>query len=105
MVLSHGYWMRQYGGEESVVGRQLRVSGRDYTIVGVAPESFEGNFRGLRPELFLPIQMINTIQATQAGEDALEKRGNHSLFVRARLAPGVTLEQAQATMDAFTAVG
>jgi len=41
VVLSHGFWMRRFGGDPSVIGRRLQVSGTPHTVVGVMPASFE----------------------------------------------------------------
>src|SRR4029079_16246370 len=42
VVLGYDYWQRAYAGERSVVGREVRLGGRGYTIVGVAPRAWEG---------------------------------------------------------------
>ena len=99
VVLSWAYWSREFQRDPRAVGQQLRLNGRSYTIVGVAPREYPGNLRGLAPDVFLPILMINQIQPT--GYDQLESRGDHSTFVRARLRPGVTLAQAEAAILRF----
>ena len=55
----------------------MRLSGRQYTIVGVAPSSYTGMISGIAPAVFLPIQMINQLQPDARG-DQLKMRGNHS---------------------------
>ena len=40
LVLSHSYWSRRFGGSASVVGREVRIDGRPFTVIGVAPENF-----------------------------------------------------------------
>jgi predicted permease len=97
VVLGHGYWEKSFGADPGVVGRELRLGGRLYAIVGVAPPDFEGYFRGIPPAFFAPRMMVNEIEASTQNE--LEIRGNHSVFVKARLAPGVTLAQAQVAAD------
>jgi predicted permease len=98
VVLGHGYWEKSFGADPDAVGREIRLGGRLYTIVGVAPPDFEGYFRGIPPAFFAPRMMVNEIEASSQNE--LEIRGNHSLFVKARLAPGVTLARAQVAADA-----
>ena len=56
-VLSHGYWMRRFGGDASAIGRTLVVSGTPLTIVGVTPAEFFGTEVGTRPGMFLPMMM------------------------------------------------
>ena len=92
VVLSHGFWQRAFGSDLDTIGQELRVSGQAYTIVGVAPADYPGNLRGLDPALYAPIMMVNELQADTSNE--LEARGNHSLFAKARLRPGVPLAEA-----------
>lgn len=99
VVLGHGYWQRAFGGDPGVVGREMRLAGRAFQIVGVAPEEYGGAFRGIEPDLYAPMMMINQLQPSTV--DDLEARANHSSFVKGRLRPGVGLPEAQATLDAL----
>lgn len=101
VVLSHDYWERAFAKDPTAVGRTMRLSGHQYTIIGVAPSSYTGQISGLAPALFLPIQMINELQPDVHG-DQLKARGNHSGFVKARLAPGASVAQAKAVAERFT---
>ncbi|MGD2151861.1 MAG: ABC transporter permease [Gemmatimonadales bacterium] len=92
VVLGHGYWRRAFAGDRDVVGRQVRLNGLAYTVVGVAPEDYRGIIRGLAPAFFIPMAMVNEIQPGSG--DLLTARGDHSLFIKGRLEPGVTVEQA-----------
>ena len=51
VMLSHGYWQRAFGADPHVVSRTLRMGGRNYTIIGVAPPNYRG---GAGPENALP---------------------------------------------------
>ena len=97
-MLGHGFWQRAFGGDPNVVGQTIRIGGLAYSIVGVVPERFTGYFQGMVPAIYAPNKMINQLMATN--DDELEERGNHSMFVTARLRPGVGLPQAQASLDA-----
>lgn len=97
VMLEYGYWQRAYGGSPDVVGQDIRLGGRPYTIVGVSPKEFSGTFRGLVPAVFAPIMMVNEIQP--GGYNELEARGNHSYFAVGRFKPGATMAQAQASLD------
>ncbi len=101
IMLAHDFWMDRYGGDRDVVGREMRLGGRAYTIVGVAPKSYGGSFQVLKPAIFAPMSMIGELIPSDVNE--LEARGNHSMFVKARLADGVSLPQAQAAADAVAA--
>ena len=100
LVLSFAYWKTYFGGDPRVVGKSLRLAGREYTIVGVAPEAYTGSLAGLAPSFFGSIQMVNAIDAE--GTDELTARGNHSIFLKARLTPGVSMAQARAVAGRFT---
>ena len=88
-VLSHDLWQRRFGGDPSVVGRQLPINGRPYLVVGVGPEGF----RGLTDEadVWVPSQV-------PPRPFYLTSRRLRWLEVVARLKPGVAVEQAQAEM-------
>ena len=90
-VLGYGLWRRLFGGGHDVLGRTLRVAGDVYTIVGVAPEGFNGVALG-NIDLFLPI----TTTKFDAGAARLTSRDYSWVRVLARLARGVTMAQAQA---------
>ena len=96
VTLSEGYWQRMFDGDPGIVGRELRLGDRAYTIIGVVPDGYGGTFTGVRAELFVPMMMYEDIM----GVPMLEARGSHSLVGRARLAPGVTLVQAKTAVAA-----
>ena len=82
VVLSHGYWQRRFGGDERIVGRQIQLSGRPWTVVGVAPPEFR---YGRNVDLWAPTRADTTLP-----------RRAEFLDVIGRLKPGVTVEQASA---------
>jgi predicted permease len=98
VMLGHAYWQKAYGGDPGAVGREIRIGGRPYTIIGVAPANYEGQFRGLAPSFFLPNMMLNEV--SPSNYDQIEARGDHGSFVKGRFRPGVTLAQAQTAADA-----
>jgi predicted permease len=100
VVLSYEYWQRAFAGDRSVVGRTMRLSGRQYTIIGVAPASYSGMISGIVPAFFVSVQMINQIQPDV--RDQLKQRGSHSSFLKARLAPGASMVQARTAADRFS---
>ncbi len=100
-MIGHSHWRNAFGADPDVVGSEVRLSGRLYTIVGVAPEDYPGKFRGIVPAFFLPIMMVDELQPV--GSSVLENRGSHSFFVRARLKPGVSMQQALVSTSAVAA--
>jgi putative ABC transport system permease protein len=92
-ILSHGYWQRAFAGRDSAIGRDLRVNGERYAVVGVMPESFA--FLNPRVQVWVPLAFTK--------EDRNEDRRysqNHDMI--ARLAPAATIAQAQQHIDAMT---
>src|SRR5687767_951912 len=91
VVLSDGFWKRQFGGAGDVVGRTLRLDGEPYTVVGVMPPNFTVEAWGATArDLWVPL-------AYSAEDRAV--RENHNAQVIARLRPGVTAAQATTEME------
>ena len=99
VMLSHGYWQRAFGERLDAIGQTLRVGGRAYEVIGVAPPDFPGSMRGISPAFYAPYMMIEELM----GAETIERRGNHSMFPTARLKPGVTLPQAETALAAVAA--
>jgi len=109
-VVGHGFWQRELGGDPAAVGRTVRINRRDYTIVGVAPESFTGTVPGLSPELWIPMAMAEEVQPAgiedvdpSPGDTRIQRRATRWLFVKARRKPGVSFEQARARVETVMA--
>jgi predicted permease len=97
VVLSHGYWTRRFGANQSIVGRTVHVNGHPMTVVGVAPAGFHGIDVGSSNDVYVPLMMQPQLIPTWT-------RGlNHWrvrwLTVMARLRDGVTREQATASVN------
>jgi predicted permease len=97
-VLSHRYWANDLGSDPHVVGQQIIVNGHSMTIIGVAPEGFEGTTLGTEPLVFVPITM--RMQMMQGWTDAMTNRRAYWVYVFARLAPGVSMERATVLANA-----
>ena len=94
-VISYGMWRQRYGGAPDVVGRTLRISGRPFTIIGVAPRNFSSLLRGVGVDLWVPQTMIAAIDP---GNDVLERRTSRGILLVGRLKPGVKLSQARSDL-------
>ena len=103
-VISQGLWQRRFGADPNVVGRQLLLNGNTFTVIGVLPGGFDGLQLGPIRDLYVPLMMQATMRPPRAGysgemnPDLLQVRGNRWLFSVGRLKPGVTPEQAQASL-------
>jgi predicted permease len=99
-VLSHGFWKQRFGADPNIVGKDLRLNGHDFTVVGVARQGFSGTrLVGFIPDVWIPIAMHNQVVA--GSEDWLENRGAQSFNVNGRLKPGVTIAQATSAMNTY----
>ncbi len=100
VILSYDLWANQFGSDRSVIGRAIRLNGIDFTVIGIAPESFTGMDQFIRPALYVPLTMSQRLSASV--KDPLENRSAHDLQIKARLKPGVSREQAQAELIAIS---
>ena len=96
-VISHDFWQTRFAGAPDVIGRTMRVNGRDLSVVGVAPPGFLGTVLRLRFDVFLPATLA---PALLSGSRELERRTVRGYSAIARLAPGVSAQQAQTEVDA-----
>jgi predicted permease len=96
VVLSHRYWMRRFAANPGVVNDTLIVNGRPFTIVGVAPEGFNGTTIGSRPQFYVPMSMTDTLQP---GNQVLDNRRAYWIYLFARLKPGISIDAAQAAIN------
>jgi len=92
VVISHDYWQTRMSGDPGVVGRTIRVNDRQLTIIGVTPPRFQGTILMLSFDLFVPATMAPSLLA---GSRELEDRTLRGYSVIGRIAPAVTLQQAQ----------
>jgi putative ABC transport system permease protein len=90
VILSHGLWQQLYAGDKAALGRDLRISGRPFKIVGVMPP----DFTFIEPEVRLWLPLAFTAE---------QKTVHHSnnWYHIGRLKPGATLQRAQAQVNAL----
>ncbi|MEJ2218316.1 MAG: ABC transporter permease [Gemmatimonadota bacterium] len=95
-VLSHRFWQMHLGSDPDVIGESIVVNGTSMSIIGVAPQGFDGTTLGARPDVFVPITMR---AAVSPGFKDFENRRAYWAYVFARLRPGVTVKQAAADIN------
>ncbi len=95
-VLSHRFWQTRFASDPAAVGQTLVINGQTMTIVGVAPEGFDGTTLGNRPEVFVPITMRELMSPGWKGFD---DRRSYWAYLFARLKPGVSIEQAATAVN------
>ncbi len=96
-VLSHAFWQTRLGGSRDVLERSIVINGSTFTIIGVAPAGFEGTTLGSEPRVFVPLSMRAQVSP---GFDGFDDRRAYWVYLFARLEPGVSMAQAQASINA-----
>ncbi len=91
VVLSYGLWQKRFGADPSIVGKAMQINLHPYTIVGVAPEGFQGCKTGLRSDLWIPVGMDPQI----SGSGRIRNRDTIWLNVLGKLKPGIDHRQAE----------
>ncbi len=94
-VLSYGFWKDKFGGDRAIIGKPLQLNSETYEIVGVMPATFKDYFNS-QTQLYAPI----TFQPSDFGDN---RRTNEFLAFVGRLAPGVSVAQAQRMMHDYAA--
>ncbi|HEX7698781.1 MAG TPA: ABC transporter permease [Candidatus Acidoferrum sp.] len=94
VVLGPDFWKREFASDPSVLGSTIRLNGTEFTVIGVAPETFPGLLIFGRPDFYMPLAMARVF-STNRQKNFFEDRDDRELNVKARLKPGTTLEQAQ----------
>ncbi|MGC1789633.1 MAG: ABC transporter permease [Terriglobales bacterium] len=96
VVLGYGLWQRYFAGDRAIVGRNIRLNGEQYAVIGVMPPNFSPDDYG---ELWLPSPWGVPTHPLAPDKDPRQFRDRSYLEVWARLKPGVTVPQARAELD------
>ena len=100
VVISHGFWQREFGGSPAVVGRPISLERRPFTIIGVTPASFYGVEVGRSFDVAVPL----CAEPLLTGENStIDKRDSWWLATIGRLKPGWTREQAASHLESISA--
>ena len=98
-VLGYEFWRNRFGGAPDVVGKQIRIEGHPFTIIGVTRRSFTGMTVGEPPDITIPITAYPALM--EGNEFTLDSRSILWLSVIGRLKDGITIEQARAQLQSF----
>lgn len=99
VVLSHAVWQERFGAREGVLGETVQINGQPMTVIGVAPEGFHGT-TAFKADLFVP---ISSHREVYPAAQFFDQRRFLAFFPLARLAPGVSIEQANAELERLAA--
>jgi predicted permease len=94
VVLGPDFWKHEFASDPSVVGRTVHLNGTNFTVIGVASETFPGLLIFGHPDFYMPLSMARVF-STNRQKNFFEDRDDRELTLRARLKPGATLQQAQ----------
>jgi macrolide transport system ATP-binding/permease protein len=96
VVLGHAFWQKRFGGDPAVVGTTVRLDGQPAQIVGVAPPGFHGLYHGAEMEGYVTLAGRRSTLPT---ERLFNDRSIRYLTMLGRMKPGVSLAEAQASVD------
>lgn len=98
-VISYGYWQRRFGGDPSIIGKDVVLNGTSFKIIGVTPKRFYGlDVSSAAPDFTVPM-MMQSIFESDPKNDNLTSASAGWLQIIGRLKPGVTSSAAAANLD------
>ena len=96
VILSYALWQRAFGGQTAVLGSKIMLDSRPRTVTGIMPREFQfPHIWGNKPEYWIPLNL--------RAQEWRKSRGNHWLWVLARMKPGVSVDRAGADMKTVSA--
>lgn len=99
-VLSYSCWQNRFGGDAEIAGKDIRINGHPYTVLGVAPPGFHGTEVFYWAEIWVPMMMQPQIESNSW----LDTRNTFNTWIAGRLKPGISLEQADANLKTIAAL-
>ena len=97
VVLGYSYWQRRFGGDPGIVGKQVRLNGETVTVIGVTPAEFHGTFFAFDMDGYLGLGTAMSMDRDASG--FWTDRHDRRLMALGRLKRGVSLAQAQSTLE------
>jgi macrolide transport system ATP-binding/permease protein len=94
VVLGPDFWRHEFASDPFVLGRKIRLNGTEFTVIGVAPDTFPGLLTFGHPDFYMPLAMAQVF-STNLRKNFFEDRDDRELNVKARLKPDTTLQQAR----------
>src|SRR6266481_3446502 len=100
VVLGPDFWKHEFASDPGVIGRTIRLNGTNFTVIGVAPQTFSGMMIFGHPDFYMPLAMARVF-STNLQKNFFEDRDDRELNVKARLKPGTTVQQARNELAAL----
>ncbi len=95
--LTYGYWMRQFGGDRSILNQTVLINNHAMTVIGIGPPGFGGLEVGRPSDVMIPV--VTDAEMTENADALLHSRRTWWLYMFARLRPGVSPKQADAGIN------
>jgi putative ABC transport system permease protein len=98
IVLSYAYWKSRFAASPAIIGQTVRINGSPFTVIGVASENFQTAIGGYKPGVFIPMSMSEIAMPWMIPRHNLDNHQSLWLTLIGRLKPGVTMQQAEASL-------
>src|SRR5262249_49089279 len=96
-VLSYGYWQTRFGGDASIIGKEILLNTKPMTVIGVTPPDFYSTEIASSPQIRVPMMMATVFNPVPANQ--LQNPRHRWLTIMAQRKTSITLSQAQASAD------
>src|SRR5438876_8953727 len=103
-IVSYSYWQK-HNLDPTVLGSQVLINGRPFTIIGITPKGFVGTLQILSPEVWLPMSVYDQVANDFGSKDktTMDDRNGTQLRIIARLKPGMTAAAAKPALEGLAA--
>ena len=99
VVLGYRLWQQRFGSDADIVGKTIHLNSQPYSVIGIAPKTFNGTKFALALDFWVPMMMAPELRRSS---DILTSRDSHWMNIIGRLKPGVSMSQASAEMSAIS---
>ena len=96
IVVGYDCWQRRFGGDPSLVGKDVLINNHQFRVIGIAPQGFKGTEFVYSPEIWVPASMMEWVEP---GATWLDNRNSKNFFAIGRLKRGVNTRQAEASLN------
>ncbi len=96
IVIGYECWQRRFGGDPSLVGKDVLINNHQFRVIGIAPEGFKGTEVIYSPEIWVPASMMEWVEP---GATWIDNRNTKNFFAIGRLKSGVSWRQAEASLN------
>jgi predicted permease len=94
VMLSYNFWQRRFSSRPEILGKTLKLNGKQFTVIGITPKDFMGTYENVQ-SVWLP---FGAFPLLEPGRDPLHNREDECCNLYARLKPGVSRQEAQSAM-------